>query len=199
MFAIAGCYNPATPASSTTSPQTTTVTATVAQSAYTTLYNKITDLGTQVNPAQLEYVWIDKNPQSQNPQTQVPLIEESYIKFNIPQIPAGASIEAAYLNINVTTYDASCTTCIKQLSKTWDTATIASTNEPDTNNDTTAAFQFTVVGSMSFNITSLVRSWVNGSAPNDGIRIVPSNFSESSDRTTFLNNGTTPNITITYL
>jgi TGF-beta propeptide len=160
-FVISGCGK-ANPTSSNT-PPTQTVIATVEQSAFTVSLNSV-DQGTKYNSGYLEYLSFASGGTVIN--------EEGYLRFLMPQIPSGASIESASLNIYITTFDASCTTNVTQVTSTWQKTGISVTNEP-TLGPVRANIISTVTGWNFFDVTSLVRDWTDGSAVNFGVRIFP--------------------------
>ena len=172
LFIFSGCNNP----TSTNTTTTQTATATVEQSAFTSSVNSA-DNGTKYNAGYLEYLWVA--PLSGSPPLTNTLKEAVYMKFILPSIPSGATIESATLNIRITTLDASCTTTITQVTSAWDKTTISVTNEP-TEGSVAAYIISTDVGSNSFDITSLVRDWVGGTSANYGVKVFPSGASNGA-------------------
>jgi hypothetical protein len=158
-FILSGCNNP----TSTSTTTTQTATATVEQSAFILLVNSI-DKGTTYEAGYLEYIWAV--PSS------VIIKEGVYIHFYTPQIPSGATIESATLNIWITTLDAVSTTTITQVNGAWDRTTITSTNEPALGS--VRGFEDSSVGWNDIDITLLVREWVDGTSANYGVKIFPS-------------------------
>jgi hypothetical protein len=169
LFIVSGCNNPTS--SNTTTPPTQTVTATVEQSAFTRFVTGTGDNGTKYDIGYLEYIFFSSGG--------VVLSEEAYVKFYMPPIPSGASIESASLNIWITTFDASCTTNITQVTGAWNRTTISVTNEPALGS-VRANIISTAVGWNYFDVTSLVRDWFNGAATNYGVRIYPSYYTSSA-------------------
>jgi len=197
LLTASGCGK-SIPAVISAPPPTQTANATAAQSAYTRWVDG-TDIGTIYGTGILEYAWVSEIPIPGS----IPLplvIEKAYIKFNLPLIPSGSSIESADLNIWVSTFDASCMTSIIPVTSAWDRTTISATNEPSLSSSDIDS-EATAVGWNSFDITSLVRKWINGTAPNYGVRVFPSGtITDGSNRTDLQDyNGTNyPKILINY-
>lgn len=173
LFILAGCRNPTgqqnegTSANPSVIPPITlppaTVTATLDQSASIASIDGV-DYGTNFDVGYLEYIWFYSSITE--------IKEKVYMKFIIPTIPTGVTIESAYLNIWISTFDASCSTSITQVTGTWERTTLFATNEPTQGSNISS--ESSVVGWNSFNITPLVRNWVNGSAVNCGVTVFPS-------------------------
>ncbi len=168
LLVVSGCGNP-TGSNNTTVPPTHTATATVEQSAFTSFSNSsgIVDYGTTYGTGTLEYLWYSYAGGGTS------LKEEVYIQFYMPQIPSGVSIESASLNIYITTFDASCTTTITQVTGAWQKAAISATNEPSISSVNASYINSTAVGWNYFDVTSLVRDWFDGAAANNGVKVFP--------------------------
>jgi hypothetical protein len=177
---MSGCGDPTAPASTTSTtpslkPPTTTVIGTVEQSAFIqSAYGS--DHGTISDAGYLEFVWYyDLSSE---------IFKKVYIRFHLPSIPAGATIESATLDFYVSTFEATCSTTITQVNSSWDKTTIASTNEP-----TAGPFvnsKDSVLGWNKIYVTSLVRGWIAGTIANNGVIIFPNAYYYASNMNHFM-------------
>jgi hypothetical protein len=197
---ITGCGNPVATVieTTTTTPSTpistTTVSATLEQSVY------ISSLPAQTvhDSGSLECFWVHSKVFKTYD------TEKIYMQFSLLGVPANATIMTATLEIWAKSFDnGGYSTMIEQVTSAWDKSTIViDTNEP-TISSTNYAMNQTVLGMCSFNLRSIVQSWVNGTATNYGVMIIPYEPSDNSvsNRAIFYDYDSTqyyPRIEISY-
>ncbi|HVI07670.1 MAG TPA: DNRLRE domain-containing protein [Candidatus Binatia bacterium] len=100
----------------------------------------------------------------------------SYIKFNLSDVPPGATITKATLRLFLDAATAKGSFDVYQINSSWSEATLTYKNAPPlgvsaTGNNPVAVTASSVNQFILIDITSLAQSWLNGSIPNDGIAL----------------------------
>ncbi len=162
----AGCTKPVIVSSSSpNSPTYYSTTATIAQSAFVSTSGSSSEVG-YLEYFYMSYVIFPTKPS---------LSENAFMQFTMPTLPSGASIVNATLHfwtINLTV-SMECLTGIYKVTSSWDKATISTANETIPPSTNPAASAIDAPGENSFDITTLVRGWENGTSPNYGVQISP--------------------------
>lgn len=102
-----------------------------------------------------------------------PMPHRTLLKFDMSVVPQYAYVSSATVEIHQMWSEASSTVRAHQVVAPWDEATVAWPNfgsDQSFSADVLGSFQASAgVGTRSFDLTSLAASWVDGSAPNEGI------------------------------
>jgi len=140
----------------------------------------------------------------------IPVTFRSFIQFNLNIIPANALITSAQLNMATAwptlplAYDID----LHQVVADWDEMTVTWNNQPSFNPLVVATVPATGEPRgewQSWNVTSLVQAWVNGSATNYGVVLKVTNEAVLHTRTSFVSSDSSapsqwkPKLVVTYV
>ncbi len=102
--------------------------------------------------------------------------ERTIIQFDVSGIPAGATINEAYLRLYVNwsepADDDPMGTVLRRLASSWDEYTVTWNEEPTWGEIQTSADVGSVNGWCQWEVTDLVADWVAGTYPNHGMEII---------------------------
>jgi hypothetical protein len=107
----------------------------------------------------------------------------SYFKFSFANLPAGVdgtNIAGASVTIYVDAVLTSGTMDVYAVNGSWSEGAITYNNAPPLGSRLLSTVSVTKPGYLSFNLTSTVQAWLNGTLPNNGIALVPSSSSQIS-------------------
>ena len=129
----------------------------------------------------------------------------SYIRLNLGVFPAGENVSKATLKLYVNAVLAPGAFDVYPVRGSWNEARLSYTNAPSlgvsaTNGRTVAVSAFSLNKFLLIDVTNLVRGWLNGSIPNNGIALalkgVSGSFSFDSKEST--GTGHQPEIDVTF-
>ncbi|MCC8435492.1 DNRLRE domain-containing protein [Brevibacillus sp. M2.1A] len=113
-------------------------------------------------------------------------LQRSFLKFDLGLIPNDAIINNATLNLYTSPTVSGRTIEIHKVTSDWIDTSVTWNSAPGFDSSiSTTAITGSTVGTMNFNITGLVQTWVNGVSPNYGMALKDSNETGSNNATVF--------------
>lgn len=95
-------------------------------------------------------------------------------QFDLSAIPGNVTITQAILRLTINNYYSTVTHNIHRVTASWAEATVNWTNQPSHDASPVTSLSVTGTGTWDFDITSLVQAWYDGSATNNGYKMIAS-------------------------